>query len=386
MKNWKYYIKAGAPAFVAGILCTASLLGGAVLRFTDDPVALWSFLNDFNEIKKNYFRPVSDKELMLGASQGMFAAVGDPYTVVLLGEKYDSFMEGTTGEYGGIGVVIGVNKNNQPVIINVFSQGSAAESGLLAGDILVAIDGKDTEELGLNGTASAVRGEKGTTVEIDVNRNDEILHFTVDRSEITMPTVQSFMADDEIGYIHIYTFAKHTADEFHDQLASLRIMGAKKLIIDVRMNPGGLIDSVVSVANQILSGGTVVSYYTKNGYTESYDIEGVDAPMPLTVLIDRNSASASEILAGAVQDKKEGIIIGEKSFGKGTVQAVFDTGDKKALKISIAEYRTPSGKTIDKEGITPDEAVEQVGFLFDKNTDSVYRKAVEFLQNQPVTE
>ncbi len=380
MKNWKYLAKVGAPAFAAGILCTASLFGGAVLRFTDDPAAFVSFLNDFQEIKKNYFRPISDKDLLLGASQGMFAAVGDPYTVVLAGEKYDSFMEGATGEYGGIGVVIGVSDDNRPVIINVFSSGSAGAAGLMAGDVISKVDGKTTEELGLTGTASAVRGEKGTTVEIDVERNGEPMHFTVERSEITMPTVQSFLADEGIGYIHIYTFGKHTADEFHDQLASLKILGARKLIIDVRMNPGGLIDSVVAVANQILTKGTVVSYHTKDGKAESYDIDGVEEPMPLAILIDRNSASASEILAGAVQDKKEGIILGEKSFGKGTVQAIFDTGDKKALKISIAEYRTPSGKTIDKEGISPDEAVEQTGFVFDKNTDSVYKRAIEKLR------
>ncbi len=308
MKNWKYYAKVGLPAFAAGVICTASFFGGAVLRFTDDPGAFMGFLTDFQEIKKNYFRPISDKDLLNGASTGMFAAVGDPYTVVLSGEKYDSFMEGTTGEYGGIGVVIGINKENKPVIINVFSQGSAGNAGLLAGDVILSVDGKSTEELGLNGTASAVRGEKGTTVEIDVERNGETLHFTVERSEITMPTVQSFMADEGIGYIHIYTFGKHTADEFRDQLASLKILGAKKLIIDVRMNPGGLIDSVVSVANQILTKGTVVSYHTKDGNAESYDIEGVEEPMPLVILIDHNSASASEILAGAVQDKKEGVL------------------------------------------------------------------------------
>ncbi len=382
MKNWKQYAKVGVPAFALGIVCSASVLGGALLHFTDSPASFFSFLEDFREIKRNYFRPVSDESLFLGASYGMFASVGDPYTTVLSGKKYDSFMEGAMGEYGGIGVVIGENEDKKPVIVNVFSSGTAGSAGLMAGDILLSVDGKNTDELGLNGTAGAVRGEKGTTVEIDVDRKGETLHFTVERSEITMPTVQSFLAADGIGYIHIYTFGKHTADEFHDQLASLKIVGARKLIIDVRMNPGGLIDSVVAVANQILSKGTVVSYHTKDGKSESYDIDGVEEPMPLAILIDRNSASASEILAGAVQDKKEGIVLGENSFGKGTVQAIFDTGEKKALKISIAEYRTPSGKTIDKVGIAPDEAVEQTGFVFDKDTDSVYRRAVELLQEK----
>ena len=145
------------------------------------------------------------------------------------------------------------------------------------------------------------------------------------------------------------------------------------------MNPGGMIYAVTDVANQILTKGTVVSYHTKNGESESYDIEGIEDPLPMAILIDKNSASASEILAGAVQDKQEGTIIGENSYGKGTVQAVFDAGEQKAIKISIAEYRTPSGKTIDKVGIHPDIEVSQTGFPFDPSTDSVYQKAIEVL-------
>ena len=322
-----HFFKNYAPGFVLGVVCTASLAGGAVFRFTDAPKALITFLLDFQEIKQNYFRPIEDKTLFAGASQGMFASVGDPYTMVLSGDAYESFMQSATGEYGGIGVVMGQGENSRPVILKVFDRGTAHDAGLDAGDVLLAIDGKETDALGLTGTASAVRGEKGTTVEIDVKRNGETMHFTVERSEISMPTVQSAMAGDDIGYIHIFSFGKHTADDFRDQLASLKIAGAKKLIIDVRMNPGGMIYAVTDVANQILTKGTVVSYHTKNGESESYDIEGIENPLPMIVLIDKNSASASEILAGAVQDKQEGIIIGENSYGKGTVQAVFDAGE-----------------------------------------------------------
>lgn len=374
-----HYFKNYAPGFVLGVVCTASLAGGAVFRFTDDPKALITFLLDFQEIKQNYFRPIEDETLFAGASQGMFASVGDPYTMVLSGDAYESFMQSATGEYGGIGVVMGQGENSRPVILKVFDRGTAHDAGLDAGDVLLAIDGKETDALGLTGTASAVRGEKGTTVEIDVERNGEALHFNVERSEISMPTVQSAMAGDDIGYIHIFSFGKHTADDFRDQLASLKIAGAKKLIIDVRMNPGGMIYAVTDVANQILTKGTVVSYHTKNGESESYDIEGIENPLPMAILIDKNSASASEILAGAVQDKQEGTIIGENSYGKGTVQAVFDAGEQKALKISIAEYRTPSGKMIDKVGIHPDIEVSQTGFPFDPSNDSVYQKAIEVL-------
>lgn len=375
----KNYLKIGVPAFLLGAGLSISMVVTTIYQLTDQPSEFLHFLSTFQAVKSQYYQPVSDAELFQGASKGMVASLGDPYSMVLSGEKYDSFMQSATGQYGGIGVVMSAQSEGKPIILTVFSTGTAAKAGLQAGDILTAIDGKSTEELGLNDTAAAVRGESGTTVEIDVDRNGEALHFSVERSEITLPTVQSCMAADGIGYIHIYSFGNHTADEFRDQLASLKITGAKKLIIDLRMNPGGLLDSVVDVANQILTKGTVVSYHTKKGRSQDYTIQGIDEPMPIAVLIDRNSASAAEILAGAVQDKKEGIILGETSYGKGTVQAVMPDGKESALKISIAQYLTPSGKSIDKVGIQPDYPVEQTGFLFDPKTDSVLKKAIECL-------
>lgn len=378
----KNYFKIGVPAFLLGAGLSIGMGAAIVYSVTDHPKELMHFLVNYMDVKNNYFRPVSDATLFQGASEGMVAALGDPYSMVLSGEKYDSFMQSALGEYGGIGVVMSLTQDDKPVILTVFSNGTAQEAGLQPGDIITAVDGQDTAELGINGTASAVRGEKGTTVEMDIDRNGEAMHFSVARSEITLPTVQSYMASDDIGYIHIFSFGKHTADEFRDQLASLKITGAKKLIIDVRMNPGGLIDSVVAVADQILTKGTVVSYHTKGGQSEDFTIDGVENPMPMVVLIDKNSASAAEILAGAVQDKKEGTIMGETSYGKGTVQAVLQDGGQSALKISIAQYLTPSGKTIDKVGIEPDIPVEQTGFLFNKDHDNVLQKAVEVLEGK----
>ena len=378
----KNYFKIGVPAFLLGAGLSIGMGAAIVYSVTDHPKELMHFLVNYMDVKNNYFRPVSDATLFQGASEGMVAALGDPYSMVLSGEKYDSFMQSALGEYGGIGVVMSVTEEDKPIILTVFPNGTAHEAGLQPGDIITAVDGQDTAELGINGTASAVRGEKGTTVEMDIDRNGEAMHFSVARSEITLPTVQSYMASDDIGYIHIFSFGKHTADEFRDQLASLKITGAKKLIIDVRMNPGGLIDSVVAVADQILTKGTVVSYHTKGGQSEDFTIDGVENPMPMVVLIDKNSASAAEILAGAVQDKKEGTIMGETSYGKGTVQAVLQDGGQSALKISIAQYLTPSGKTIDKVGIEPDIPVEQTGFLFNKDHDNVLQKAVEVLEGK----
>ena len=381
-QSTKNYLKIGVPAFLVGAGLSLSLGVAALYAVTDQPMALFHFLSTYRVVKENYFRPVSDETLFQGAASGLLSSLDDPYSMLLSGEKYSTFMQGAMGEYGGIGVVMSSNTEGKPVILTVFPNGTAAKAGMKTGDILTAIDGKSTEELGLNDTATAVRGETGTTVEIDADRDGEAMHFTVERSEITLPTVQSGMLEDGIGYIHIYSFGKHTADEFRDQLASLKITGARKLVIDLRMNPGGLLDSVVAIANQILTKGTVVSYHTKGGRSEDYTIQGIETPMPMAVLIDKNSASAAEILAGAVQDKKEGYIVGETSYGKGTVQAVIPDGNDSALKISIAQYLTPSGKSIDKVGIQPDYPVEQTGFLFDKGTDSVLQKAISLLKEE----
>ena len=170
-----------------------------------------------------------------------------------------------------------------------------------------------------------------------------------------------------------------TDEEFEKQLASVKAQGADRLIIDLRMNPGGLVDTVISIMNQILTKGRVLSYHTRNGDDRTFDITGIETPLPMVILIDRNSASASEILAGAVQDKKEGIIIGETSYGKGTVQSVIQNGNKSALKISIAEYRTAAGRIIDKTGITPDIAIKQTGHVFKQEDDNVLKKAIEVL-------
>lgn len=363
--------------------------GGAALYTGGHPLDFFHFMKTYHMVKANYFRPIDEDALWEGAASGMVDSLEDPYSKVLAGDDYSSFMESTSGEYGGIGVVMGLDRDSKVRIFNVFPDSAAEKAGLKAGDEILSVDGTDIGELGLTGTAQAVRGDNGTEVALEVLRNGETLDFDVTRSNITLPTVLSRMVKDNIGYIHIFTFSRHTPEEFKKQLSALKDQGCEKLIIDVRMNPGGMIDSVVAIADQILSKGTVVSYNAKSLGSEVYSVKGVENPMPMAVLIDKNSASASEILAGAVQDRKEGTIIGERSYGKGTVQAVFDQGNKTAVKVSIAEYKTPSGRSIDKVGITPDIPVQQTGSLFQQtgslfhpDTDNVLQKAIEVLEGE----
>ena len=288
-------------------------------------------------------------------------------------------MQSTSGEYGGIGVVIGADQKNVTRIISVFPGSSAEKNGLQSGDIIKRVNDEDVSALSLSEVSDRVRGEAGTRVSLLVERENEEKLFWVERSNVSMPTVQSRLIDKNIGYIHIFSFAKHTDEEFEKQLASIKAQGADRLIIDLRMNPGGLVDTVISIMNQILTKGRVLSYHTRNGDDRTFDITGIETPLPMVILIDRNSASASEILAGAVQDKKEGIIIGETSYGKGTVQSVIQNGNKSALKVSIAEYRTAAGRIIDKTGITPDIAIKQTGHVFKQEDDNVLKKAIEVL-------
>ena len=366
--------------WLGSVILTAILLVlGSLYMFTDSPSSLMKFLFTYQAVKENYFHEVTDDVLFEGASNGMVSALDDPHSMILSGDKYESFMQSTSGEYGGIGVVIGADRKNVTRIISVFPGSSAEKNGLQSGDIIKRVNDEDVSALNLSEVSDRVHGEAGTRVSLLVERENEEKLFWVERSNVSMPTVQSRLIDKNIGYIHIFSFAKHTDEEFEKQLASVKAQGADRLIIDLRMNPGGLVDTVISIMNQILTKGRVLSYHTRNGDDRTFDITGIETPLPMVILIDRNSASASEILAGAVQDKKEGIIIGETSYGKGTVQSVIQNGNKSALKISIAEYRTAAGRIIDKTGITPDNAIKQTGHVFKQEDDNVLKKAIEVL-------
>lgn len=363
-----------------------SLTGLLLLTATGDPAALLRLMRTYKTIHQEYFLGVSDTELLNGAAQGMVDALGDPYSNFLTGDAFDSLMEQTNGEYGGIGVVIGSDGEAHTYVLSVFPGSTAEAAGLRPGDEILMVDDAPVSAADLESTAKKIRGLSGTEVTLSVLHDETEKNITVSRSDVNLPTVQSYMTDDGIGYIHIYSFSSHTAEEFRTQYEKLREAGMDRLILDLRMNPGGLIDSVVAVADQILSGGPVVSYQEKNGNTQFFSIKGTDDPLPLVVLMDRYSASASEILAGAVQDKKAGTVMGERSYGKGTVQVIHPMDGREALKLSVAQYLTAAGRRIDKIGIEPDIPVTQTGRLFDPVADSVLQEAIRFFQGRPAPE
>lgn len=379
-KNINFSWKKGSLWIVSSLVGAMAIIGLFLVTFFDSPKAFLQFLYDYQIIRSRYFRPVSDETLFQGAVKGMASSLGDPYSVYLTGDVYKSFMEQTTAAFGGVGIIIGEDKQGDFYILAVFKKGAAHDAGIQPGGKLVAVDGKKLHGMEPMLAANLVRGKVGTAVTLTIEENGKVKDYKMHRSDVVLPTVSDQMVSGDIGYIHIYTFATHTGEEFKEALRDVKAKGARKLIIDVRMNPGGLITSVVDVANQILTRGPVVSYQAKNGTKQTFDIDGISKPMPMVILIDRNSASASEILAGAVQDKKEGIVMGEKSFGKGTIQSVEELSDGTALKISIAQYLTAGGRKIDKIGIKPDVAVQQTGTPFDVNSDSVLQEAIRKLK------
>lgn len=372
--------KKGGLWIVSSLVGAMAIIGLFLFTFFDSPKAFLQFLHDYQIIRSRYFRPVSDETLFQGAVKGMASSLGDPYSLYLTGDVYKSFMEQTTAAFGGVGIIIGEDKQGDFYILAVFKKGAAHDAGIQPGGKLVAVDGKKLHGMEPMLAANLVRGKVGTAVTLTIEENGKVKDYKMHRSDVVLPTVSDQMVSGDIGYIHIYTFATHTGEEFKEALRDVKAKGARKLIIDVRMNPGGLITSVVDVADQILTRGPVVSYQAKNGTKQTFDIDGISKPMPMVILIDRNSASASEILAGAVQDKKEGLVMGEKSFGKGTIQSVEELSDGTALKISIAQYLTAGGRKIDKIGIKPDVAVQQTGTPFDMNSDSVLQEAIRKLK------
>lgn len=379
-KHINFSWKKGSLWIVSSLVGAMAIIGLFLFTFFDSPKAFLQFLHDYQIIRSRYFRPVSDETLFQGAVKGMASSLGDPYSVYLTGDVYKSFMEQTTAAFGGVGIIIGEDKQGDFYILAVFKKGAAHDAGIQPGGKLVAVDGKKLHGMEPMLAANLVRGKVGTAVTLTIEENGKVKDYKMHRSDVVLPTVSDQMVSGDIGYIHIYTFATHTGEEFKEALRDVKAKGARKLIIDVRMNPGGLITSVVDVADQILTRGPVVSYQAKNGTKQTFDIDGISKPMPMVILIDRNSASASEILAGAVQDKKEGLVMGEKSFGKGTIQSVEELSDGTALKISIAQYLTAGGRKIDKIGIKPDVAVQQTGTPFDMNSDSVLQEAIRKLK------
>ena len=333
---------------------------GAGLRsmglYADDVLR---FFGVMKFIQARYVNAPNTTALIDGAIDGMVASLDDPHSVYMPPSMFKELRQHTEGSFGGIGVTMGF-KDNVVRIISVLEGTPGETAGLRAGDEILAVDGTPTSALQNEEVALRIRGEAGTQVVLRILRDGTEQDYTITRDVIQVPSVRGVMVEGTtMGYIRIGSFAEHTGDEFTSEMNRLAGSGMTALIIDLRANPGGLITSCVAVAEQVVPAGTIVSVIDRDGGEEVYRSSLTARKYPIVVLIDENSASASEILAGALQDTGAGTIIGTTSYGKGSVQAVLPLFHEDGLKLTIAKYVTPNGRSIDGTGITPDIVIER---------------------------
>lgn len=310
-------------------------------------------------IDKYYYYEDDIANVEDGIYAGMLAALGDPYSVYYDEESYAAMMEDTAGSYCGIGVVVQQAVDTMTItVVNPYKGCPGFEAGIRPGDIILGADGVDFTGMDINEAVSYIRGEENTTVNILVLRGEEELTFEVTRRVIDIPTVTYELLDSNIAYIKIESFDEVTYDQFDDAMKKAKKDKCVGYIFDVRDNGGGLYHIVVNMLDDILPEGKIVYTEDKNGYRETEYSDADCVKLPVAVLTNGNSASASEIFAGAIQDYGVGKLIGTQTFGKGIVQTIIDLGDKTAIKLTISSYFTPNGRNIHGEGITPDQVVE----------------------------
>ena len=338
-----------------------------------------------------YYDEINDTALQDGLYEGLLEGLDDKYSVYYNAEDYEALQVSTTGQYYGIGAGLSQDLDTMVVTVNKVYEGTPSEeAGLLKDDVIISVEDTDAASMEVSELVKIIRGEEGTTVHLEVYRPsaDEYLSFDVERADITLPSVSYEMFESQIGYVYINSFETETAKQFEEAVAALKQQGMQALIIDVRYNPGGMVASVVQILDDILPEGTVVYTEDKNGNRQDYTSGGdsfLDSPM--AVLINGDSASASEILAGAIKDFGYGTLIGTKTFGKGIVQTIFPLKDGDAVKLTTAKYFTPNGNYIHGVGIEPDieleyEYLDKDGTAYEEKYDNQIQKAIEVLKEQ----
>ncbi|MBO4314206.1 MAG: S41 family peptidase [Desulfovibrio sp.] len=327
--------------------------------------ALKRFSQVLDLVERHYVKEVSQSDLINGAVRGMLQGL-DPHSTFMNAEEYKEMQETTSGEFCGVGIEISM-ENSQVVVVTPIEDTPAFRAGLQAGDIILSINGQPTQELSLQEVVSRIRGPKGTEVELTLLHSEAKTPQTVRivRDSIPLVSVKSKKLEDGYYWVRVTRFSERTTDELKAALAQAvkdckDAGGLKGIVLDLRNNPGGLLDQAVSVSDAFLQTGTIVSIKGRSPHSERvYEAhaQSDDVRVPMVALINAGSASASEIVAGALRDQKRALIIGERSFGKGSVQNIIPLADGSGLKLTVALYYTPNGSSIQAEGIVPDVEV-----------------------------
>lgn len=335
-------------------------------------------LGIYSLINKSYVNDVVSDKLVAGMIKGMVESLGDEHSIYLDKKMYQEMLMKTEGYFGGVGIVLGV-KDKDLTVVAPIEDTPGFLAGIKPGDIIVAIDQINVKDLSLEEAVNKIRGEQGSTVVLTIKRAEEIKDYILNRSNIEIKTVKGEILDNNVGYIRIAMFSEKTATELNKVYQELINKGATAFVLDLRSNPGGLLQASVAAANLFVPQGPVVSVVHKDGSKEVYSSNLASINYPLAVLINGGSASAAEILAGAIKDTNAGTLIGTKSYGKGSVQGVIPIGNAEAIKLTIAKYYTPSNVSIDGVGIEPNIIVE---LPKDAKTDVQLAKALAVVKNK----
>lgn len=353
----------------------------------DESFAL--FWEAWSWVESSYIGTIpSMQEVTYGAIRGALSELGDPYTVFVEPPAREQERETLRGSFGGIGANISRNDRGE-VILDPFPENPAAEAGVQAGDVLLAVDGQEiSDEMTVQAIADLIRGEKGSTVTLTIVRGEGAAptDIAVVRGDILIPSVSyRLMAEvPEVGYIQLERFSGESSNEIENALRELRAQGARYLILDLRHNGGGLLDAAIEVADHFLAEGPILYQQSRHQDERVYeaDSEMVAGDLPMLVLVDGGTASSSEILAGALQDRGRALLVGSRTFGKGSVQLVYDLSDGSSVHVTASKWLTPDRHEIDQQGLTPDIEVEITQEAIDDGQDVVLDRAVDYFQEE----
>lgn len=370
------------------------------ISFGDKRIILtseWQELKEFREkyekqdrigkfIEKNYYLEVDQDKIKRGQIDGMFSSLDDPYSQFLDKEMFKALKEHSSGVYAGLGIVIEPAKDGYITVVSPIEDSPAFKAGIKSGDKIYKVNDVEYNSTQINEAVSVMKGKAGEEVSLVIIRDKEKINMNVKRAIISLKSVKSEVLDiaKDIGYIRISSFDEKVFNEFVKNYEDIAKKGVKGIVLDLRGNPGGDLNQCIKVSDYILGEGEIVSVKYKSGKKDSYKSDRKKINLPFVVLVDRGSASASEILAGAIKDNHAGKLIGQTTFGKGLVQQVVPYGKEEALKLTIAQYYTPDGSYIHGKGIEPDYEVElsKDYKMDDKSTDNQLIKAIEVLREK----
>lgn len=380
-------------AIVVGVICSlttfimVSIINDSTLKGDEDSLSLTEFSNVEQIIEDHYLRDYDIQDLQYAGLKAIVASLDDPYSVYYTPEEFNAFNQEASGEYFGVGMLISMDEITGLAVVEFFFDGSAAkEAGIEVGDLIVSIDGEDVTKRTLQEISVLCTGKEGMPITMGVKRGDEVLEFEMVRKAVAWDMVVYEMLDDEIGYMDIAQFGGNCEELFAKGMEFFQQNNAKGILIDLRDNPGGYLSTVVHMLDLLLPEGTVVYTEDKHGNRETFTSDAKCIDIPLTLIVNGNTASAAEIFAGAVQDYDYGEVVGTTTYGKGVVQVIIpipSTGG--GMKITSSEYFTPNGRNIDGNGIYPDLYVELPSDVtknqenYSLETDIQVEKALEVL-------